>query len=241
MDKILYLVHSISTDYDKTWTELKTSSVDDINHQFPGVFFTFITKETLQRESLYYNKTILIFSKKLLEQENYHINLSDYNGFINEKNTYFPWQLDKAVKKYKSIFKKTNNHVGNEIVFHDPIPMKYLCAVIINKSISDEISDKYNMRMRINLLLPKYEIYNDEPPDMSKLPFYCMPLEDNFTGFNKYKLSSKKFYQKMAQLCNVNTDQTREKIIEEIKLKMIDIYYNRNKQNLKEFKKMKSI
>ena len=109
MDKILYLVHSISTDYDKTWTELKTSSVDDINHQFPGVFFTFITKETLQRESLYYNKTILIFSKKLLEQENYHINLSDYNGFINEKNTYFPWQLDKAVKKYKSIFKKTNN------------------------------------------------------------------------------------------------------------------------------------
>ena len=89
----------------------------------------------------------------------------------------------------------------------------------------------------MNLLLPKYEIYNDEPPDMTKLPFYSMPLEDNFTGFNKYKLSSKKFYQKMATLANVNPKQSREKIIEDIKLKMVDLYNNRHKQNLKEFKK----
>jgi hypothetical protein len=39
MDNILYLVHAISSDYNKTWTELKSSSFDDINHQFPGVFF----------------------------------------------------------------------------------------------------------------------------------------------------------------------------------------------------------
>ena len=240
MDKILYLVHAIPSDYDKTWKELKTSSIDDANDQFPGVYFSLITKDNLQREQLYYNGTILIFSKKLLEQENYHINISDYNGFINEKNTYFPWELNKAVKKYKSILKKNKYHVGNEVIFHDPIPMKYLCAVIMNKSISNDIKTKYDMRMTTNLLLPKYEIYNDEPPDMSKLPFYCIPLEDNYTGADKYKLSSKKFYQKMAILCNVDKNKKREDIIEEIKLKLKDLYYNRDKQNIKEFKKMKS-
>jgi hypothetical protein len=238
MDKILYLVHTTPFDYNNSWKELKPSSVDDINHQFPGVYLSFITKETLQKEELYYNDTIMIFSKKLLEQENYHINISDYNGFINEKNTFFPWELDKAVKKYKSIFKKNKNHVGNEVIFHDSIPMKYLCGVIMNKSISDEIKNKYEMAMTANLLLPKYEMYNNEPPDMTKLPFYCIPLEDNYTGSNKYKLSSKKFYQKMAILCNVNINQNRKKIIDEIKLKMKDLYYNRDKQNLKEFKKI---
>jgi hypothetical protein len=191
---------------------LKTSPVDDINSQFPGVFFTFITKDNIEKEELYHNNTILIFSKKLLEQENYHINLNDYNGFINEKNTFFPWELDKAIKKYKTILKKDVNYVGNEVVFHDPIPMIYLCVVIMNKSISNEIKDKNNLTTTMNLLLPKYEIYNDQPPDMTKLPFYSMPLEDNFSGFNKYKLSSKKFYQKMATLANVNPKQSREKI-----------------------------
>ena len=40
MDKILYLVHAIPSDYDKTWKELKTSSIDDANDQFPGVYFS---------------------------------------------------------------------------------------------------------------------------------------------------------------------------------------------------------
>lgn len=33
----------------------------------------------------------------LLLQQNYHINLRDYNGNISEKNTYFPWNLEDAV------------------------------------------------------------------------------------------------------------------------------------------------
>jgi hypothetical protein len=41
---------------------------------------------------------------------------------------------------------------------------------------------------------------------MTKIPFYCIPLEDN-----KYKLSSKKFYQNMAIICNVDTNQSRKK------------------------------
>lgn len=221
MDKVLYLIHS-TYNFDMNWNELKPSKIDDVNHQFPGVYFTLITKNNLERQILYYSKNILIFSKKLLEQENYHINIKDYNGFINEKNTYYSWNLDKAINKLNN-----KKNTMNEIVFHDPIPLKYLC---LNISINN-----FN---NIKKLLPKFEIYNDEEPDKTKIPFYCIPYEDNYTGFGKYNLSSKKFYKKMAILSNVNINQTREKIIEEIKDKMLDLYNNRNKQNLIEFKKL---
>ena len=226
MDDILYLVHTTYY-FDNNWKELKTSSINDVNHQFPGVYLTLITKKNTNKEELYDYNEILIFSKKLLEQENYHINIRDYNGYINEKNTYFPWELDKAIKK---INKGNKYKIGNEIIFHDPIPLKYLCMKINIKSINNNIPK--------NKLLPNIEIYNDEPADKTKIPFYCVPLEENYTGIGKYKLSSKKFYEKMAILCNINKNQSKEKIIEEIKNKMIELYNNREKQKLKKFKKL---
>jgi hypothetical protein len=103
--------------------------------------------------------------------------------------------------------------------------------MIINvKSINNNINK--------NKLLLNIEIYNDEPPDKTKIPFYCVQLEENYTGIGKYKLSSKKFYEKMAILCNINKNQSRKKIIEEIKNKMFELYNNRNKQKIKEFKEL---
>ena len=40
----------------------------------------------------------------------------------------------------------------------------------------------------------------------------------------------------MAVLCNVNQEQSRKKIIEDIKEKMKELYEDRQKQKLKEFK-----
>jgi hypothetical protein len=233
MDNILYLIHTTNT-YDTTWTELKTSSVDSIDDQFPGVYFSLITKDNLKTEGLFGYQTIMVFSKKLLEQENYHINIRDYNGFINEENTYYPWTLNKAVKKIKQIAKK-KYFIGNEVIFHDPIPMKYLCMVIINKSVSYDISSKYNVRLG-TILLPHYEIYNDELPDKTKIPFFCAPYEQNYTGYNPLKLSSDNFYKKMAILCNVDKNKSKQEIIEEIKKKALYLYNNREKQKLKDFK-----
>lgn len=234
MDDILYLVHS-SDSYNKSWTELKTSDITEFEYQFPGVYFTMITKDNLKKEGLYGYQTLLIFSKKLLEQENYHINISDYNGFINEKNTYYPWNLKSAVNKIKKIANTNKFYTGNEVIFHDPIPMKYLCIVINKIAISLTINDKYNISFG-SLMLPHYEIYNDIEPDKTKIPFFCHPYENNFTGFSKFKLSSKKFYRKMALLCNVNTEQPKNKIIEDIKAKAKELYHDRNKQNLEKFK-----
>ncbi len=234
MDDILYLVHN-TYGYNNEWKELETAPFKASEHHFPGVYFTLITKDNLKTEDLYgYQGDILIFSKKLLEQENYHINIRDYNGFINEENTYFPWNLNKAVKKIKQESKKGYD-IGNEVVFHDNIPMKYLCLVINLKSIDLTIADKHKCKLS-NIILPHYEIYNNEEPDKTKIPFYCIPFEDNYTGRGKYKMSSEKFYKKMAILCNVNQQQSREKIIEDIKNKMNELYNNREKQKLKEYK-----
>lgn len=233
MDDILYLVHSTFM-YDK-WTELKPTSFNHVEHQFPGIYFTLITKNNIKTEELYgYGGDILIFSKKLLEQENYHINIRDYNGFINEKNTYFPWNLDKVVKKIKQNCKK-GYELGNEVIFHDAIPMKYLCMTIKVNSIDNNIAIKNKTKLS-NIILPHYEIYNEEEPDKTKIPFYCIPLEDNYTGIGKFKLSSNKFYKKMAILCNVNQEQPRKKIIEDIKEKMKELYEDRQKQKVNEFK-----
>jgi hypothetical protein len=44
MDEILYLVHT-TYNFDYNWKELKTTSINDIQHQYPGVYLTLITKK----------------------------------------------------------------------------------------------------------------------------------------------------------------------------------------------------
>ena len=170
--------------------------------------------------------SILIFSKKLLEQQNYHINFVDYNGFINESNTYFPWELDKVVKKLKS----HKGDFANEVIFHDNISLDYLCLKITLNDISSNIAN-------INeLILPKYEMYNDTKSNKDILPFYCYAKENEYTGINPKKLSSNSFYKKMAIMCNIDTKLTRDEIIQKINEKIDEFNNNREKQKLKAFK-----
>jgi hypothetical protein len=161
---------------------------------------------------------MLIFSKKLLKQQNYHINIQDYNGHINEENTYYPWNLDKAIDAIKSDKYKRIN----EVVFHDSIPMKYLCAAIISYKNSYTILSN-NETLTSNYLLPNFPIFNDEDPDMTKMPFYCYPYEMNYSGTDPFKISSDKFYIKMDykvgdKKTKVNNYRIKE-IIKSIKLR----------------------
>lgn len=202
---------------------LRKSTEED---QFPGVYFSLITKYNLKYERLFPAKNCLIFSKKLLEQQNYHINFVDYNGFINESNTYFPWELDKVVKKLKS----HKGDFANEVIFHDNISLDYLCLKITLNDISSNIAN-------INeLILPKYEMYNDTKSNKDILPFYCYAKENEYTGINPKKLSSNSFYKKMAIMCNIDTKLTRDEIIQKINEKIDELNNNREKQKIKAFK-----
>ena len=234
MDDILYLVHCTSNNNYEKWDALIPSEMDI--YQYPGVYFSLITKFNLNKEELYPAKYTLIFSKKLLQQNNYHINIYDYNGHINEENTYYPWNLDKVIEKI-NLNKKA---FMNEVVFHDPIPMKYLCASLITYNISSTAIPTINSFIKSTLLLPPYELFNDEEPDMTKIPFYCYPYEMNCTGYMKLPLSSKEFYIKMAKMSNIkfddnDNDNIREKIIEKIREKIPELYINRHLIKLDEF------
>ena len=219
-ENILYLVYMTDNNITKC---LRKSTEED---QFPGVYFSLITKYNLKYERLFPAKNCLIFSKKLLEQQNYHINFVDYNGFINESNTYFPWELDKVVKKLKS----HKGDFANEVIFHDNISLDYLCLKITLNDISSNIAN-------INeLILPKYEMYNDTKSNKDILPFYCYAKENEYTGINPKKLSSNSFYKKMAIMCNIDTKLTRDEIIQKINEKIDEFNNNREKQKLKAFK-----
>ena len=219
MDDILYLIHSTDKSFNiYDINELIPSKFENANLQFPGVYFSLITKNNINTEPLFSYKNIFIFSKKLLLQKNFHINIRDYNGWINEYNTFFSWDLDKAV----NIINNFDNSIGNEVVFHDPISIKYLCSYIK----SDPNS---------NIELPSYiDDLNIPPPDMSKLPFYCVPFENNYNGIKKLNISSREFYIKIANMCliHVTDDKTTDDIIELIKNNMNNFYYNRHLLNI---------
>ena len=219
MDDILYLIHSTDKSINiNDINELIPSKFENANEQFPGVYFSLITKYNINTEPLFSYKNIFIFSKKLLLQKNFHINIRDYNGWINEYNTFFSWDLDKAV----NIINNFDNSIGNEVIFHDPISIKYLCSYFK----SDPNS---------NIELPSYiDDLNIPPPDMSKLPFYCVPFENNYNGIKKLNISSREFYIKIAKMCLIQEtdDKTTDDIIELIKNNMNKFYYNRHLLNI---------
>lgn len=259
MEDIYYLVHKTDTSKLTDKSKLKELKPSEHNneendvlraeHQFPGVYFSLITKHNINREQLYKGNYVLIFSCELLKQENYHINIHDNNGFITETNTYYPWNIKDAVDKIASITeenkKSDNNDVivktNNEVVFHDPISMKYCCHSITIPSGLKIVGlpESKQTYYRFNGYLPKKQIKNDFGPDKSKKPFYCYPQleekcykEDN-TKLDETLSSSNSFLETIASVCNIHTlKKDKKEIIDEIKTKMGYLYSNREDQNI---------
>ena len=216
-ESVLYLVHATNKNPAK-YTKLKTAK--DIKNQFPGVYFSLITKHNKDIENLYPGKYIMIFSPELLKQRNYHINIQDYNGYITEENTYFPWSLNKAVNIINKESKLESKAHNNEVVFHNDIPMSYLCKII-------NIADAFSFK------LPAKSCLNSTQPDMSKLPFYVYSFEYRYTGIDPLKPSSPSFFKKMAKLSKIYPipNSTKE-IIKKLEEKAPYFLTHRNEQNI---------
>ena len=209
MEDIYYLVHTTNNPDCVNWTELKTGEFNT-DDQFPGVYLSVITKENINEEYIYPGKYIIILSKKLLLQKNYHINITDYNGIISEKNTYFPWNVDKFISESTHLL-SSDKRPQSEVVFHDNIDMNYCCGII---SVV-----KKDTAIKINHFLPNISIENEEEPDMTKQPFFCYPFEDIYSGSDPLPMSSTKWYEMMSNVCKINTDDTNntpEDIIKKI-------------------------
>jgi len=225
MEEIYYLIHTTNNPDCINWTELRTAEFNT-DDQYPGVYLTIITKDNINKEYIFPGKYIIILSKKLLLQQNYHINLTDYNGIVSEKNTFFSWNLDNFISK-SNYLSSSETRPQSEIVFHDNIDMKYCCGII---SIL-----KKDTNIKINNFLPKTSIENEEEPDMSKQPFLCYPFEDIYTGMNPLPKSSNSWYEMMAKVCKIDIDEansTTEDIIRNIKDKANELYNNRHEQDI---------
>ena len=221
-DDILYLVHITSKKYkdgpdNLIWKEIQIRGID----QHPGCYFSLITKDNRLTEKLFPGTDCLIFSRNLLKQINYHINICDNNGFITEENTFFPWNLEEAVKRIKENAKlpldkeKVNYHRMNEVIFHDAVSMDYLCLNMQSKVFSTDF-------------LPAHSIENEVKPNLLLLPFYCFAqLEEH----NRYK-SSITFFIKLAEAFNVDTKLSKDEIINKMIEKAPFLQENRHLQNI---------
>jgi len=251
-EDIYYLVHITKEPkekYDK-WTHLHQGlfSFNKFQQfqQFPGVYFSLITKDNIFTEELYFGKNCLIFSRNLLKQKNYHINISDNNGFITETNTYFPCNIEEAIKKIKenSQITKTDDtpfsehieYYSNEVVFHDPISMELCCLDYVKYSKKFHLNN--SIKLTNNNYLPNYQIENEITPNMDLLPFYCYAPSDEVNSIT----SSLSFFQNMAKKANIsinlqeeeqeNRELTKEELIIKIQEKSYFLYFNREKQNM---------
>ncbi len=222
MEDIYYLVHNTSRDLKKSkalkanpFPICKKAANKD---QFPGVYMTLVTSHNIDKVSFFPGSTSLIFSKDLLKQQNYHINIRDANGMINEHITYFPWQLNELVEKLKEQGKGSSN----EVVFHNDVPMKYCCAKI-----------KLDSVLPVNMSIPRGPMTNKAKPNMTLLPFYCYVNEDTYTGDPLPPPSSLEWFKMLAKVARINSEfKTKQEYIDAIRAKSIYICNNRYIQNI---------
>ena len=234
-EEVLYLVHTTKID-PTSIEELKPSVMTRYKDQFPGVFFSLITKSNKDTEFIYPGgKNILIFSPKLLFQHNWHANLEDKQGFISEHNTYYPWNFTELLDKMKKQDEQDRTTM-NEVVFHDPVNIKYLCRVIKRPTIDQKIA-KMTKGIYGNYYLPNKRIKNSHPPDLSLIPFYCFPFEDIYDGVKSddWKSSSKKFYNMMYKMCLKSQKKhipKKKEIIKTLKRNAKKIHKTRKNQKI---------
>jgi hypothetical protein len=249
MDKILYLTHFtrvenainiIKSDYLFTNIERMKKNIkyegvlsqtlnkynnNDFTDEFPGIYMSYITESDINK--LIYEQPVLqiskrimfVFSKKLLEQKNYHCNIIDHNGHISENLTYFSFNLDKipnqsdVIKFYETIY---GNYPGNEIIFHDKISLSALCEIwAFNKETYNEllskIPSKYNNLIKIKKKYPKtVKCPANIEIDTKSLPF-LIDLDFKYSGLHKviypYKTktkSSKSHFIKIAKIAGIS-------------------------------------
>lgn len=224
MDRALYLVRVITNDVYKNLLALpphKRFLTSTLGYmpllEFPGVYFTLVTQNTLLLASytLYPGDVALILSKRLLEQRNYHFNINDDCGHLSDKNTVFSWQLSRFLKNdglVKSIDELDDDYVGNEVVFHDPVPWRYVVGVIPKYKLSEDE-------------IPSTPFVTDAEPDMTLKPFFVHPPRN-------LHLVSLKFMRALASTVDpvrAQTMQTKSEIAEFLRT-CTDIYYDQSKR-----------
>jgi len=133
-------------------------------HQFPGVYFDVIPRGAASVGGWWEKTAIkLVFPVDLLDQENWHLNLVDQNGFFN-RHTYVRKTRDAIpdLKKFADDFKKAQGfYPGNELVVHDGVSMGLLHAIWVRDAAARTEVEKLvpsSVRVSVVKTVPKKPI-----------------------------------------------------------------------------------
>lgn len=165
-------------------------------HQFPGVYFDVIPSGVAASVGGWWGKgTVkLVFPVDLLDQENWHLNLVDQNGFIN-RNTYVRETLHAIpdLQKFADDFKKAQGfYPGNELIVHDGVSMGLLHAIWVRDAAAKAEVEKLvpsssSVRVSVAKSVPKKPVVATAEQrrrylDLESKPVLGYFLDANYTG-----------------------------------------------------------
>lgn len=147
-EKIISKIQAIRENID--FNQISSTGTKHISqYEFPGVYTSLILNKSIGKPIRMYKNdppVILIFSKVLLKQNNYHIRPFDNMGLIDQ---------DTFTKKnlIDNYYKYLIKYDDNELVFHDPISTNCLESIFVdNQEVYDElllkIPKKYKSKLR---------------------------------------------------------------------------------------------
>ncbi len=194
---------------------------------YPGLFFH-LCHQSIEELRERYSKSscvIMLFPLELLLQRNWHFKIVDKNGMI-DYDSYFPENMetipsyDEVRSYYESI---QGYYIGNEIVFHDGIPLCN-CIEVCGKNIDFQIP--YQLKLDLERA-PNYIFYSDRRYDGTKVPYYHIDHRSEYTTSDEFYIHfiRKHIPEKYKYLCeNVSTKEELETRIFETKVDHMDLF-----------------
>lgn len=116
------------------WTEEQTNCKSIIYTkpgQYPGIYLNGMPVHEAGLDNIY--TAMIVFPVDILQQNNWHFNVIDQNGYINQ-NTYCKntMHLIPDLEKVETFFRNTGQGFpGNELVFHDGLPLGLASGIYV--------------------------------------------------------------------------------------------------------------
>lgn len=193
----------VTDEYGDLNSEFKPSLIGS----FPGIYCSVITIYDKESVCNMMGNVAIILSKKLLQSDNWHLNIIDQNGCINA-NTLTSKTIDLYPPQddIENFVKKHNKYgyPGNELIIHDSIPIDFIESMwahslekfnslkesLINENLNEYIpllrclQDKNlnrneNKKMNEYLQIKRSHISNTKLPYLMWWPKPYIPNPDN--------------------------------------------------------------
>lgn len=201
-------------------------------YEYPGLFIHLSTKEL--EEHVFYEDckaSYVVFPLELLLQKNWHFKLIDKNGLI-EYDTFFPENIDDIpshheVKDYYE--KKMGYYLGNEVVFHDGLPLSNAITILNPpKGMEKEVKKECKGSIELDVTKrPNYIFYSDRRYNGVEVSYYHSEHQNKTTTEDSFYIEfiRRHLPEEYKSLCDgMTTKEELEKKIYETKVDDMDLF-----------------